>query len=344
MRFLTRRLRADHYCVLCHITLSDFVTGPSTRSEPGERHVYCVLRTISLDDGSEEEKGKENTQIFMVDLHDRTSTYGNELLTQNLVIQDAQLNQYHPNCRGCDKEGSVNFVHVHCLALARKRLPDMPAEMLLSQMFRLTRPILPWDQRIAPIHPTLPYHPLGAQLSRDTELGRLVATLEDRLPVELQKMIFDNSSGIFRSLLNCSSTIHDCLPLLLLLGKRSLDPSPRTSNPLSEYQTLETIEASTVNVLGEACFVQIGANQGTVLNSGYQIPIARHAVSGIEVAEGTHGIVGMRILYLNGSKSPWLGGSKHAWITTVSGNDLKDLQIRSDGVKIVSMELQKSTR
>lgn len=205
----------------------------------------------------------------------------------------------------------------------------MPAEKLLSHISHLTRPMLAWDQLVVAMHPTYPYHPLAAQLSRDTELGRLLGKLEDRLPVELQKMIYDHCSGIFRSLLNCSSTIHDCQPLLPLLEKRQ--SASETSFPLSKSPDFETIGASAVTILGEVTLAQIGASPGAGGSQfEYQIPIARQAVSGIEVSIGTYGVVGLRVLYLDGSKSPWLGGVKHTWTTPVKGDDLKGLQVCSD--------------
>lgn len=205
----------------------------------------------------------------------------------------------------------------------------MSAKTILGRVAEVTRPMLSWSQAIIALRPSYPFHPLKpSHLSRDTDLGSLIASIEEKLPFELRRMIYDHTLGMFKSLLNTSSTIEDCHHLL---ASPAQDRRPISKTfPLREILDLDRIGARVVTILGEVCLAHIGAAHGDTSQDHHDIPVANRTVSGVQVSVGSYGVVGLRVLYEDGSKSPCLGDARRKWSMTLEGNDLRGLQVYSD--------------
>lgn len=182
------------------------------------------------------------------------------------------------------------------------------------------------------MQPNYPLHlPILAKLNLNTPLGDLISLIEKRLPIELQTMIYDSVTGLFKSLLRTLSTLQDSYPLLSNLDDHQapLMTHPLNASPLSTSRPVEMLYARAVSILGEACLTEISV-QDDSQGSRYAITIARQPVWGVQVAYGTYGVVGLRVLYVDGFKSAWLGFGKRKLFMTCEGEDLTELQISSD--------------
>lgn len=197
----------------------------------------------------------------------------------------------------------------------------------LGEITKGARPMIPWQDMLSIIGPVSPLAalPPSAELSKSTDLGRLLCGVQSRLPVELQNVISQHLSGLFMTLGNCLLTMSYLMgPMKLHMP---LSPSSVTY-PLANCQWIERLGADTVNVLGETCLTRIGA--GGLGAFELEIDLATCQVSGIQAAFGRHGVAAVRVLYLDGSSSEWLGGRDRKRFVTYQGDDLRLLQVFSD--------------
>lgn len=167
--------------------------------------------------------------------------------------------------------------------------------------------------------------PPSEELSNETDLGRLISQVKECLPVELQNMISQHLSGLFRCLGNCLLTLSHVMG-----PTRPHDPGQPgcVFRPLLNCQLFDRLGAHTVNVLGETCLARIGSD--VPVDYDHVIALEYQDVTGVQVAFGRYGIVALRVLYIDGSTSPWLGGSQKKRFITCRGNDLRLLQAVSD--------------
>ena len=65
-------------------------------------------------------------------------------------------------------------------------------------------------------------------------------------------------------------------------------------------------------------------------SSGIFIPIEARGVRGIRFALGMYGLRAIKVVYKDGSMSPWLGSTTFAWYGKTTGCDLRQLWVLSD--------------
>ncbi|VUC32542.1 unnamed protein product [Clonostachys rosea] len=166
-----------------------------------------------------------------------------------------------------------------------------------------------------------PWIPTG--LSTTTKLGQLVETVRKTLPVELQELIYQKVSGLFRFLAETSLTLKE------LDGEASADRGV-VVHPVSKGLA-KFLRAHSTHIHGEECLTEIDSHS----NFEQQIALQEKPIHGIQVSVGTYGVVAVRVLYQDYSTSSWLGRGPRKWTATYKGDDLGRLRTVSDGFKLI---------
>ena len=94
-----------------------------------------------------------------------------------------------------------------------------------------------------------------------------------------------------------------------------------------EFSAGETkaLYASSTTILGEACLRQVSSEPLDL-----RIDIESRPVWGLQATLGTYGVCGIRVLYLDGSRSPWLGSGEGQLFSTLECRDRMVLELHSD--------------
>ena len=94
-----------------------------------------------------------------------------------------------------------------------------------------------------------------------------------------------------------------------------------------EFSAGETkaLYASSTTILGEACLRQVSLGPLDL-----RIDIESRPVWGLQATLGTYGVCGIRVLYLDGSRSPWLGSGEGQLFSTLECRDRMVLELHSD--------------
>lgn len=243
---------------------------------------------------------------------------------------------YFAGCLRCDGEAKLNgvqttanLVHLHCSQLAKRRWSDFSADVLV-RIARLLRSItLPGvAEEILGVEPGLTKFPESEIACKDSSLGSLLMNIHRHLPGELQRLVCQHLQGtFFFSVASCVETLHWIEDHRILTDSWSVT-TPTYHYPLMPFFSFKRLVADTVNILGESCFTRIGGD----LPSSYEMDITLRQVplSGIQYALGLHGVVGLRVLYEDGSRSAWLGRSPGRLFRIFSLRSLRDLRILTD--------------
>lgn len=140
-------------------------------------------------------------------------------------------------------------------------------------------------------------------------------------------MIYSHVSGLFESLVRSWSVFDN--HRRLLLDPEYCQASPKAW-PLVGSGQIKTLHANAETLIGETCLTSIGANHESEKSCYDMITVASLPIRGLHVALGMYGVVGLRILYTDGSKSAWLGSARCKWCVTYEGHELERLQILFD--------------
>jgi hypothetical protein len=169
---------------------------------------------------------------------------------------------------------------------------------------------------------------------KDTSLGLFLHAIMKRLPVELVGIITQCvGDGLFSSLTMTSET----LAWIKTIGFTRIMES---ENHLSKKQVfsvnndIQHLGLNSIQVMGENCLVGLQYDPKVCRS---QIPVAKKQIKGLQFGLGFHGVIGLRIVYVDGSSSPWLGHKSPQWIKSIRGSDLTQLRMVFD----VSQETQK---
>jgi hypothetical protein len=158
-----------------------------------------------------------------------------------------------------------------------------------------------------------------------------MAQTQKRLPFEIQSMIYDHVPDLVKSLRLTLSALDDCSHLMPTLEDDQAKTHKITlkADSLPTSRPGEVLFARNIKLWGETCLAGISTNDDAH-QSHHTITIAKLPVWGVQIALGTYGVAGLRVLYAGGTKSAWLGTAKRKLFFTCQGNDLARLRLISD--------------
>lgn len=216
------------------------------------------------------------------------------------------------------------FVHLSCWKMARQNGGQVPGESLYK-LAENTRPIIDWRYLIDKV----PQPPLGfpraEEVQANTSLGAFMRHSPTHLPEELQQEILSYLRGtLIFSLLSTLQTIS------VLRQIHPRPPSGWISRCLAGTVTeTDALRGETVRIFGQTYLRQLEvAKDGDALP--LSILIKNQCVRGLKYVLGTYGVCAVRVLYDDGSSSPWLGSPSEGWNARVYGSDLGRLCVVQD--------------
>jgi hypothetical protein len=244
-------------------------------------------------------------------------------------------------CIECHRqpESSVSLVHIGCFLLAHQRFKGDTMRMLhfiACRAYPLTPrglTFLPGGARYFQGSPVLSGDNVAVQA--DTELGRLLAQIHRRLPVELQRMILDDLPDLIRTLAYSSRSLDWAVssfatdipkPILTTVEGR----------PFADVAPVQWIGADVAEILDETCLVQVG--DGSTEGRHHTRIRVSPEIAGIQVSYGTYGVTALRVLYADRPASPWLGTPRR-WFATYRCDGLKGMETLSD-VSLLPLPIQ----
>lgn len=198
---------------------------------------------------------------------------------------------------------------------------------LLYKVARHLRPMVEWRRALAlGINKKPPAFSFPGDHS-NTELNSVVSAVGEKLPWEIQGLIASQiTDTLVLSLSRCLATL-ESVNWQQLLSQDVSQSGFDHSFPFSSIKSVPArLGAKTIDILGETCLVSIGSEGPLDL----EIPIADRPIRGVERAFGLHGIVGFRLLYVDGPPSPWLGTSWRRWLAETHGDNLQKLRVVTD--------------
>ncbi|KAH7309139.1 hypothetical protein B0I35DRAFT_94111 [Stachybotrys elegans] len=255
------------------------------------------------------------------------------------ILQDNGIRLcFRPYCQRCDFKNSLHFVHTTCLQLAQRVMTDFATRDLFS-ITAMGRPMV-WSRSTATfMNPRFDSTALGllVKYAGDTDLGKLVSDINKRVPLELETMIYRSVSGPLRSFLHCLTNVS----AYQACGQRSINIySPTTTYfPFRDCDGFDSIQVKLVKILGENCIGEISAlNHGAERNETITTASASTVIA-VQVSLGYYGLTAIRYLLQGGGASAWAGSPQHEWITTYPIQDPRQLQVVSDGFKVVQVKV-----
>lgn len=223
-------------------------------------------------------------------------------------------------CMKCRPDQVIFLAHKCCWKAINH--PTVIPSLQLLKLAQHTRPLGP------PLSQDVHRRYLSRQTqldaySTETALGSLLEQVVRRLPLELQCNILDYLEGsLFASLLKAKAVAP------FLLGRLGLGKcaKPRTIN-LGIVGAITSLHVRSSNILGRPFLTGIGFNQSECCP---WIPVRSTCIQGLQYALGEFGLRAVRILYVDGSRSTWLGDPSSCWLGTVMGSDLQMLYVLAD--------------
>jgi hypothetical protein len=306
--------------------------------------IHLVFPYIA-EDGSVQQQLR-STHVQSMECYDReelepSSTYRTPFWEKNPLLRKLRVQEYVQQtlcgdyCSDVQPDGMVYLSHRDCwkVAFSSHRWSRLAWSRLAVQ----TRPfeIRCWRKKnqIAvchedPVTPTLGSVPPDSSLVRgSTPLASLLASIYT-LPLELQFQIMGLLKGtMFASLLQTKTFVSEMLPLLRSGSSWTIRPR---IEPIcvDGDEGRSILSCHTISIMGRPYLRGLTLGQPT--GSGLHIPIAKKAVRGVQFALGRFGLRGIRILYGDGSSSPWLGDSSCCWIGAVRCYELSKLKVVAD--------------
>ncbi|CAH0005094.1 unnamed protein product [Clonostachys byssicola] len=213
------------------------------------------------------------------------------------VIYDPEVANYNP-------ENTANCVHVPCLQYATTKLPRLSIRSF-CQIARALRPAMAWQNTGHLRSEKKEFSGLSSLSDiEDTSLGLLLHAIMKRLPVELVGNIIQCvGDGLFSSLTMTSES----LAWIRTIGfTRIMKSENYLSNKqvFSVYNDIQHLGFDSVQVMGEDCLIELQYDP-KVCSS--RIPVAKKQIKGLEFGLGFYGVIGLRVVYVDDSSSPWLG-------------------------------------
>lgn len=243
-------------------------------------------------------------------------------------------------CGHCAPKKVLFFAHEDCWKLVKGH--GISARKLY-QFAVQTQPLLPWRSDKPHCRPLEVFH-CADVLNSGTSLGELVAEISRRLPLELQQCIIaelqrsvastmeDSPFGRYRDRWVATHQSGDVLftrfatimahtiPVLKQFSTNATNvlkfhPAqssvPDASSPDSASHSYETLYVLTGEIFGRSYISKIGRNrEGPGVLS---IVLTPSVIRGVRFALGRFGLRAIRILYDDGSRSPWLGDPSGCW-------------------------------
>lgn len=274
-----------------------------------------MLRYPNADAGTVQEL-PSSLRAFRV-LHTLDRCY-DEILPE-LEVDGAQL-CFFPGCPGRDEERPVHVAHLACWAVGRQVHGSLRALFALARTTRQIFPLRKLSGR--DVRLTLPDWEYD-----ESPLGELLHAVATRLPVEVCNVILSTI---------CDEN-EDSGPMVMSLSRASAVIPPYlcavTDSALPVWKkvpvrgTIDGISIETSSVLGVVCIseVRLGGR-----DSGGSVTLRGVGVRGIRFALHSYGLRAIRVLYDDGSMSPWLGSTNASWFGEVHGTDLNKLCVLGD--------------
>lgn len=167
--------------------------------------------------------------------------------------------------------------------------------------------------------------PLNGRLFDDsTGLGRLMSRL-GKMPLEVQFEVTKRLNlTLFLSLLKTKTLVTQLLPQV----RESTTMKPET-RILDTDGSFNSIHVRYRNIMGTSYLAAIGFRRESG-GEALSIPVAHRDVLGVQFSLGRFGLRGIRVLYEDGTRSPWLGEPSSCWIGVTYGRDLSRLRVVAD--------------
>lgn len=239
-----------------------------------------------------------------------------------------------PSCRLCDPDKLMFYAHQCCWKLARQHHGPVSAGTLYNLAWK-TRPLVDW-RYLMDMLPQSSIELPRSRLPSDTDLGHILHESVLRLPPELRREIaaYLGQSVVF-SLLSTRCT----LEFLDLIGT-----SVGTNSHSFATAKTTAIYARSIYLFGSSYLRQLEFAEDGHLGEGDTASISlvdeQRTVRGLNVVLGAYGLRATRVVYCDGSFSPWLGNPAGGWYATLSGNDLGKLSAIQDvGATSISTDL-----
>lgn len=154
-------------------------------------------------------------------------------------------------------------------------------------------------------------------LRSGTPVGRLLSKVSC-LPAEIQFQIMGLLKGtMVASLIQTETFVSELLPHLHNQSSRKLHPQREPLQAGREGSNVSPY-CRTTEIVGKPYLSRLALTPCALEGSAARLVVAKTAVRGVQFALGWFGLRGIRILYKDGSFSPWLGDSTSScWIGTV---------------------------
>lgn len=332
----------ESYCVLCRQALPrnqyDPFTPPDYAPPKKKWDGYVVLFfDISYKHASPE----RYRGIFRLHLESTREYPGiDEYVSQNNLVSC----RWHRGCADCprSRSRSVHYVHDHCYKLASQLFSGISLDQLnlVARFAKTTLPgvMMPLSPAVSPSGLSVGVDllpPSSQDPDERTGLDSIIRAISKRLPTEVQYMIWEYADPFLKSISTCIWNLHSAYRPYLEAEHSRFEP--RTSCPLSETVKIDRLGVNMVHVLGEDNVSEVGTGPQ---KWQYEIAVADANVDGIQASFGSHGLVALRLLYQDGSTSPWVGGLARKWFRTFRNIDINALSVVSDGFKIIDLDYQ----
>lgn len=160
---------------------------------------------------------------------------------------------------------------------------------------------------------------LENKMNVKTALGHLIKELAARMPVELQAQIMMHLGDCY-----AVSLIRALRASLPLTGEEDMrSPSRELRVSPGPVKSLSVVTSS---LLGRGYLRDIEFDaDGAVC-----VRVEGRGIRGIRFAIDTHGLRGIRVLYVDGGESPWLGDDRGCWYGEAHGTNLERLWVTRD--------------
>ncbi len=195
------------------------------------------------------------------------------------------------------------FAHICCWRAVSQQYPL--STLHLYKLAQQTRPILCFEKtRLLSVQ-------LPNQNLADTDLASLLFRVNS-LPLELQREVLQ--------FLSChlTSSLIQALQTATFLKRITRKGSSQKTVGLLHGNAAQ-LRGSTISMFGETCLHRIHFTPEPS-KGGLSISIQTGAIRGVQFSLGIYGLKAVRMVYWDGSSSPWLGEPGTGYCGTVHGS------------------------